>query len=1124
MNQWFVRQILLFLFIFVFTFGAVDAALARSVLQSAQEVKPSKPPTQGEQDIRALEVGKPIERELKGAQIHVYGLTLTAGQLLHIIVDQRGIDVVVTLFGPDRKQVLEVDSPNGIQGPEPVWAIAEISGTYRLEVRSLEKDAKPGRYEVNINQLRDATEQDKNHVAAERAVIEAELLLAQGTAESLRRSIEKYEESLPFSRNAKDRAGEATTLNNIGGIYHSLGEKQKALDYFNQALPISRAAGDSSGEARTLNNIGSIYNSLGDKQKALEYYDQALPILRKVKDRFGEAATLNNIGALYHSLGEKQKALEYFNQALPIMREAGDPSGEARALGNIGVVYNSLGEKQKALEYYDQALPISRAAGDLAWEATILGNIGAVYDDLGDKQKALEYYNQALPITRAAGDRAGEAATLNNIGLVYNSLGDKQKALEYYSKALPFKRAAEDPYGEAATLNNIGRVYDSLGDKQKALDYFNKALPIRQAVGDRSGEAATLNNIGIVHFSLGDKQKALEYFNQTLSISRAVRDRSGEATTLNNIGGVYDDLGQKQRALDYYEQSLLITREVGDQSVEASTLNNIGRVYDDLGDKQKALGYYSQALPILRKVGNRSGEATTLNNIGGVYASLDDKQKALDYYQEAITTLEDIRSAATIEEIKIGLAEGATSAYLRASLLLMSLQQHSKAFNLTERARSRTFLDQLGNISPNSRKSTDDHLFQQEQISRLFLVSLETRLRQEKSNPFPSQNGILISSIETQLAVKRREYEDLLIRLKLTNPEYASLRSVNTLTLPEVQKTLNKDTTLLSYFVTPEKTLAFVITRDSFRAVELPVKETDLRQSINWFRSFASLRNPQPESLKQLYSWLIAPLKRYVKTPVVGIIPHGVLHYLPFAALTDGKSYFGDEHTIFYLPSASVLPFIEKKSKPVRDRVLTIAQSQAEGFSALKYADEEVRLVAHLYNTEPLTTGSASKLDFLKRAGNYSIIHIAAHAELNTTSPLFSRIMLGGDKDDTGALEVREVYELDLTKASLVVLSACETQLGAHSKGDDIVGLNRAFIYAGTPTVIASLWTVDDKSTSYLMKAFYTYLKRGMSKAEALRAAQSDIRKKYPHPYYWSAFVLTGDPRQTTQYKPGRKR
>ncbi|WP_199320190.1 tetratricopeptide repeat protein, partial [Leptolyngbya sp. FACHB-261] len=181
------------------------------------------------------------------------------------------------------------------------------------------------------------TTQDGRRAAAQRAFAEGQRLRQQGTAEALRQAIVKYEEALLLWRAVGDRSGEAATLNSIGLVYDSLGDKQQALSYYNQALPLRRAVGDRSGEATTLNNIGLVYDSLGDKQQALSYYNQALPLRRAVGDRSGEATTLNNIGLVYNSLGDKQQALSYYNQALPLRRAVGDRSGEATTLNNIGL-------------------------------------------------------------------------------------------------------------------------------------------------------------------------------------------------------------------------------------------------------------------------------------------------------------------------------------------------------------------------------------------------------------------------------------------------------------------------------------------------------------------------------------------------------------------------------------------------------------------------------------------------------------------------------------------------------------------------------------------------------------------------------------------------------------------
>jgi len=264
-----------------------------------------------------------------------------SGQYLHVVVAQRGIDVAVALVAPDGKKISEADSDHLIEGSETVSAITEMPGAYLIEVRSPEKTAKTGRYEIKVEELRAATVEAKYRVAGESVFREAERL-QNGTLEAKRKSIEKYHEALDLYRRATDRSGEAQTLNNIGEVYWLLGEMRKALEKFNEALPIFQLVSDRRGEAVTLNNIGAIYWALGETQKALEKYNESLPIRRTVGDRIGEAQTLNNIGAAYQSLGEMRKALEKYNESLAIRRTVGDRNGEAHTLNNIGAVYYSL--------------------------------------------------------------------------------------------------------------------------------------------------------------------------------------------------------------------------------------------------------------------------------------------------------------------------------------------------------------------------------------------------------------------------------------------------------------------------------------------------------------------------------------------------------------------------------------------------------------------------------------------------------------------------------------------------------------------------------------------------------------------------------------------------------------
>jgi CHAT domain-containing protein/Tfp pilus assembly protein PilF len=390
---------------------------------------------QSAQESNSLELGKPIQRELTRGQSHSYKVTMTSGQLLHIVVKQQGIDVVVALFTPDGKEISEVNSDPLIEGSETVSAIAEAPGAYLIEVSSPEITAKTGRYVIKVEELRAAAAEDRCRVAGESVFREAEQL-KDGTLEAKRKSIEKYHEALELYRRATDHRGEAITLNSIGEVYRSLGEMQKSLEKYNEALPISRAISARKVEANILNNIGVVYWSLGEMQKALEKYNEALPIRRAVGDRSGEAQTLSSIGVVYWSLGATQKALEKLNEALPIRRAVGDRYGEAITLNSISGVYRSLGDMQKSLEKLNEVLSILQAVGDRMTEANILNSIGATYQSLGETQKALEKYNEALPIRRAVGDRNGEADTLLGIARVEQKRGNLTQARQLIEQAI----------------------------------------------------------------------------------------------------------------------------------------------------------------------------------------------------------------------------------------------------------------------------------------------------------------------------------------------------------------------------------------------------------------------------------------------------------------------------------------------------------------------------------------------------------------------------------------------------------------------------------------------------------------------------------------------------------------
>jgi CHAT domain-containing protein/Tfp pilus assembly protein PilF len=1069
---------------------------ARRAAQSAQETD-------------SLEPGKPIERELSGGQSHSYKITMISGQYLQVVVDQRGIDVVVALFAPDGKKIAEVDSEHLIEGSETVLAIAGATGAYLVEARSADKTAKAGRYGIKVEELRVATAEDKYQVAGGAAFREAEQL-KDGTLEARRKSVEKYHEALELYRRAGARSREAGTLNRIGEVYLGLGETQKALEKFNEALLIARAIGASKVEAETLNYTGLVYASRGEMREALEKFNEALPIARAVGDRSGNAITLSNIGTAYDVLGEKQKALEKLIEALSLRQAVGDRGGEAITLNNIGRVYDSLGEKQKALEKFNEALPIRRAVGDRSGEAITLNNIGLVYNSLGEKQKALEKYNEALSILRAVGDRGREGGTLNNIGLVYNSLGETQKALETYNETLSISRAVGDRRLEAVTLHNIGEVYRSLGEMRKALEKFNEALPVRRAVSDRRGEASTLHNIGLVYDSLGEAQKALEKFNEALPLRQAVGDRNGEADTLLGIARAEQKRGNLTQARQTVEWAIDLVESlrtnIRSQELRSSYFAKRQEFFESYIDvlmqmrkQNPAVAFDADALAVSERARARSLlellKESHADIRQGVDGSLLERERSLEQRLNA-------RAAAQVGLLNRKHTPEQADAIAKE---IAAITDEYEELQTQIRARSPRYAaltqpQPLGLTEIQQQVLDEDTLLLEyalgEQRSYLWLVSQ----RSIDSYELPPR-----AEIE---AATRRVYELFTTCPKRGTPPdpqlIAQTRTLSRMLLGPVALQLGGKRLV----VVAPGALSYL----PFAA--LPAPEDEKRQARDYEPLIAEHEVVSIPSASVLSTIRRETAGRPQATQSVAVLADPVFESSD-PRLASAKNGNSSGET----PAASAADAeLSELTRSIRTMKFSDARA---GFTRLAFSHQEAESIIAL---TPKGTGlkatdfSASRaLALSGQLSQYRILHFATHGLLNSERPelsglVFSLIDKEGKPQD-GFLRLHEIYNLQIN-ADLVVLSACETGLGKEIKGEGLIGLTRGFMYSGAPRVVASLWNVDDLATAELMKLFYQrMLKDGLPAGAALRAAQLELsrQKRWAFPYFWAGFVLHGE-------------
>jgi CHAT domain-containing protein/Tfp pilus assembly protein PilF len=1009
----------------------------------------------------------PVERALKGGETNSYRVTLKTGQFLNAVVEQKGIDVVVSVSGPDGKQITESDSPNDRWGPEPILLIAETDGDYRVDIRSPSPRAPAASYAIKVNALRQAIAADKDYVTAQKLFDEGRKLRVQPSATARRASIEKYQAAIPLFHAAGDTYKEALTLSSIGNAYNRLNEFRKALPFFNQALSLVQQLNDRRLEGGTETFLGFVYDVLGEPKKALEHYERALSLSKESGNQSSEAAALNNIGLIHNQIGEGQTALEYYARALALNKALGVDDRAAIVLHNIGLAYLALAEPEKALDYFQQALTLRRATKDKAAESAEFSSIGLAYSKLENWEKALDYFNQALTIQRTLGDKRLEAATLDYIGNVYRNTDKAAKALEFHQQALPLQLTTEDRQREAVLRRNIGYDYYLLGDSAKALEYFNEALTLSRTIEDRNSVALSLEGLARVEQGRGDLVQARKNTEDALALIETVRARSGGQqsraaylASKENTYELYIDLLMKLHAKAPgagHDAEALRASERGRARSLLELLNEAKvdirqGVGSDLVEKEREL---SQAL---NAKAERQIQLTALKGNPEEIATLRREISGLeDEYQQVQVMIRknSPQYAALTQPQPLGLKE--IQQQLDPNTLLLE-------YSLGD---ARSF---LWAITSDSMKSFElPKRAEIENLARQVYESLTVR-GEGRSLETPVQRQARIADADAQF---KKVVADL-SRMILTpaRAEFGSKRLVVVADgglqyVPFAALSLASGPMYRPLVLGHE-----VISLPSASA--LAIQRQNLSQRPLAPRGVAVIADP-------VFSINDARVKaRPPGSDTQAEAATRIIEHLP------GKSGQGRL-------SISRLPFTRQEA----DRILAVAP----GGSNLKALDFRA-------NRSLATSDELSK---------YRYVHFATHGYLDTARAGLSAIVLSmfdeQGKPQDGFLRTHDIYNLKLP-AELVVLSACETGLGKDVKGEGIEGLTRGFMYAGARRVIVSLWNVNDKATAELMQHLYTgMLRSSKTPAAALRAAQIEMLRlpQWRSPYFWAAFVMQGE-------------
>lgn len=963
------------------------------------------------------------------------------------------------------------------------------------------------------------------------------------------KSLVIFNQALEIQKARKDLAGQADILSRIGLVYSVLlQDEKKALATLNQALELQKTA-----------------------QEKLSGIDLTINLLR-------QANILTSIAATYSSVQDFQKTLSYQNQARLLFQKAGRPQQEANILYQISLAYNQLGEKQKALNSLNEALSLQRTIKEPAGEAVTLTQIAEIYHSAGEPQKALDTLNQALDIQQRINDRSQQGVTLNTIAQVYSSLGNYQLSIDSYNQALELFQTLGNKSRQALVLDNIGTVYRKTEDYQSSLDYYKQALKISRENGLLTEQFSVLGGMVRVYESLKDYPKALDAANQFLALSRQLNNNFFQAAAYVYLGRVYQAAGDYQKALSFYNQSLSLWRKIGSLYAEGNTLYNLGRVYNSLKQPQQAIEVFHQELVLRRNLGDKSGEAETLYNLAVIERDRGNLKDALTQIKAVIEIVENIRTKVTREDLRTAyFASSSVQDYYKFYIdLLMQLHKQNlnsgyaaQALQVSESSRARSLVELLTEANVQIRKGVDPKLLTQEKLLQQRLDA-KAKLLQE----LPAQNQEQAAPLKKEIDNLLNQYQELQAKIRANSPKYGQLKYPKPLTLSEIQQQLDKDTLLLQYSLGEKRSYLWAVSFDSLDSYELPGREQIEKAARNFY---SNIQNPimlevYPETAQianELTQFILTPVAKKLAQKRLLIVGDGTLQYIPFAALPEPAKVSTQKdyqpllvnHEIVSLPSASTLAILREELKGRKKAPKTLAILADPVFSIddervnhssqkttaavasnldLSALNQSLRNIKRINGLERLPGTRAEAQEILKlvspanrlsafdfdaninwvsgeQLNQYRLLHFATHGFLNSINPELSGIVLSlidkQGKPIKGFLRMNEIFNLDLP-AELAVLSACETGLGKEVQGEGIVGLTRGFMYAGTPRVVVSLWSVDDQATALLMSEFYKeILQQGKSPTAALRAAQLKMWKQesWRNPYYWAAFTLQGD-------------
>jgi CHAT domain-containing protein/tetratricopeptide (TPR) repeat protein len=936
--------------------------------------------------------------------------------------------------------------------------------------------------------------------------------------------------------------------------YDVSSEESEGLETFAR-----QSFGESLRLARAIHLRGYVAWRQGNLSEAEGHYIRTLALRERLAPESADtAATLNNLGIVCEKQGWIDKARDYFGRALAL-REKLDPGGldAARIMNNLGALALGQGEYGGAERLFVSALErYRRLEPGGQREAGTLNNLGELYIERGDFLRAQETLKRALALKeKLAPGTQGHSTSLVNLGILCNERGDIEAAEGYYRQALEIRRRTDPKSVDTALLiMNLGNLAQYRLDYPEAEARFREALALIEAQAPGKLDVAlVLSNLGVLMRQMGREEESETLHRKAYEIRKSLAPTGPDtADSLINLSVCARARGDLVTAQSQVLKALEIEQKEAPGYIhEGIARRNLSEILRDRGDLPGAEAQLRTAAEIFGRLAPGSAqEAETYYLLGVVLWGEGRKSEAATSLFKAVEALEAQRDRlGGTEEGKAGFASHYADYYRDLILLLLELKRDREAFHVMERSRAHGLLALLSrrdlvfdtDIPPELER-------ERRELAAKYDRGLDALGKiNDKSDPGAAE------AARAHLETLRRQRDDLTGRIAKASPRLAALRQPEPLDLAGALGTLDPGTVLLAYSIGAKRSALFVLGPGTeFRTVPLPFGKETLGREVRRFLNILESQEDPRAFASALGGRLLGPAKEQIsRARRLLISPDEPLHVLPFAALADPSSgegfrYLAQAAPVHTVLSATLYAELQRGRKENRETTLAAFGDPAypppgDPRARLRRGMELVSLPGTRAEVEDLGAlfsgrsrlylGPEATERTAKALGrDVALIHFACHGFLDGDFPLDSALALAvpeapGEGAENGLLQVWEIFESVRLDADLVTLSACETGLGKEMGGEGLVGLTRAFQYAGARTVLASLWKVPDAATAVFMRQMYAQIRAGRSKDEALRCAQAEFlagpvevsrpgggtgRLDVSHPFYWGGFVLAG--------------